>query len=63
MFENNQKFNKQNIKEFAKNYRQYSKEIGMGIMFVIWLSYSAFALGLNILTAPSGLQCTHQIAN
>ena len=55
--------NQHAFKELTAYYRQYAKEIGMGFIVVLWLSYSAFALGLNILTDSSGLQCTHHIEN
>ena len=63
MIDKCEQINQRAFKELTKYCRQYGKEFGMGIIFVLWLSYSVFALGLNILTTPSGLQCTHHIAN
>jgi hypothetical protein len=62
MSASNQQLTQNIFKKLKQNNRQYGKEIGMGIIFVLWLIYSAFALGFNILTTPAGLQCTQHIA-
>jgi hypothetical protein len=50
------------MKDLKDKFYANAKELGMGFIFMAWLSYSVFALGFNILNTSSSIQCINHIS-